>query len=130
MKERRKGWLAGLIRMALGTAALTAVLVGASLMLPAPGSYLLYQGAMWGLIPAMGGWLAFRTTRRGLSNYIAWAVPPICQTGAHWLLLGYPLQSLGMPLVSAGVCLVAAAAAQVLNERQEYVNRGGGKGKR
>ena len=73
---------------------------------------------------------AFRTTRRGLSNYIAWAVPPICQTGAHWLLLGYPPQSLGMPLVSAGVCLVAAAAAQVLNERQEYENRGGGKGKR
>ena len=117
MKRGRKGWLAGLIRMALGTAALTAVLVGASLMLPAPGSYLLYQGAMWGLIPAMGGWLAFRATR-------------ICQTGAHWLLLGYPPQSLGMPLVSAGVCLVAAAAAQVLNERQEYENRGGGKGKR
>ncbi len=130
MKKGQRKWLASLIGMALATAALTAVLVGASLMLPAPGSYLLYQGAMWGLIPAAGGGLAFRATRRGLSNYIAWLVPPLCQTVAHWLLLGYPPQSVGMPLAAAGVSLLAAAAAQALNERQEYKNRGGGKGKR
>lgn len=125
--RRKARWLASLIWMAAAMTVLTAALVGASLFLPSPAAGYLYSAGMWALAPLAGGAAAFLSTRAGLSNYAAWAVPPVCQVAAHWLLLGYPPSSAGMPLVTAAVCLVAAATAQVLNERQTKTKKGGGR---
>lgn len=127
MRRFWRGWLTVLIGMTVGMAAMTAALVGLSLLLPPPGAGYLYSASMWAIIPLTGAVAAFCATRRGLLSYAAWAVPPICQTAAHWLLLGYPPPSAGMPMVGAGLALVAAAAAQVLNERQTKSKKGGGK---
>ncbi|MEG1605406.1 MAG: hypothetical protein RR452_05360, partial [Clostridia bacterium] len=56
-------------------------------------------------------------TRAGLSNYVSWALPPVCHALCHYLVLGYPPESAGMPLVTAGLALVAAATGEVCNER-------------
>ena len=127
MGRFRRGWLMALAAMTAAMAALTVLLVALSLLLPSPGAGYLYSLSMWAIIPLAGAAAAFFATRHGLISYAAWAVPPICQTAAHWLLLGYPPPSAGMPLVAAGLALVAAAAAEVLNERMSKAKKGGGK---
>ena len=127
MGRFRRGWLIALALAAAALAALAAALVALSLLLPSPGAGYLYSVSMWAIIPLAGAAAAFFATRRGLISYVAWAVPPVCQTAAHWLLLGYPPPSAGMPLVAAGLALVAAAAAEVLNERRSTAKKGGGK---
>lgn len=77
-----------------------------------------YDVGMWGLVPLAGAVCAWRGVRRGVSAYLAWILPPCCQTAFHWILLGYPPGSPGMPMVCALLALVASAAAQVLNERE------------
>ena len=83
-----------------------------------------YDAGMWGLVPLTGAVCAWRAVRRGLSPYLAWFLPPCCQTALHWTLLGYPPGSPGMPMACALAALVASAAAQVQNEQENKPPQG------
>lgn len=97
---------------------LTGGLVGAVLIIPPDIGKWAYGLVMWGVIPCAGAVCAYRATRGGLSGYAAWAIPCVCQTAVHWLMLGYPPQTAGMPMLCGAFSLVAAAAGQVMNERK------------
>lgn len=68
----------------------------------------------WAVLPLLGAVSAYRTTRRGLNNYLAWLAPPICTAVGHWLLWRY-LPQPGPVLTCAFVSLVGAAAGEVMN---------------
>ena len=75
-----------------------------------------YGIASWAGMSAAGAVTAYRATRRGLLNYVAWIMPPVCLWLGHWLLWGYS-PSAGPVLLCALISLVGAAAGEVMNQR-------------
>ncbi|MCQ2437902.1 MAG: hypothetical protein MJ099_05850 [Clostridia bacterium] len=84
----------------------------------------IYLGAVihtivsWAALPILGAVSAYRVTRKGVSNYLAFWAPPITAACAHWLFWGYP-PSAGVILVCGFVSLVGAAAGEVVNRDQK-----------
>lgn len=109
----------GMALLLIGVAALSTVacLLGA-FALPAEAASAAYGLGLWLVVPVFCALTAYRATRGGLSAYLAFCLPPIVETGSHWLLLGYPPANAGMALLTAGVALVAAATAATVNDRK------------
>jgi len=89
------------------------VLIAATDLLPP----WVYNMTSWAGMSAVGLTLAYRATRRGLLNYAAWIVPPVCMWLGHWLLWGYS-PAPGPVLLSAFISLVGAAAGEVRNQQR------------
>lgn len=73
-----------------------------------------YGILIWAIVPLMGAVSAYRATRRGLNNYLAWLAPPICTVAVHALVWVY-LPEPGPALLCALVSLIGAAAGEVAN---------------
>lgn len=74
--------------------------------------------AMFGAVPLLGAVTAYRATRRGLSNYLAWIAPPLCMIAAHEMIWGY-FSDLAPTVICALTALVGAAAGEVRNQQAE-----------
>jgi hypothetical protein len=85
----------------------------------------LYEVSGWALIPAFGALSAYVATRRGLSNYVAWLVPPIAAAFGHMLAFFYPPRSAGPVFLCALLSIVGAAAGEVTKRRQGEQRRNG-----
>ena len=64
-----------------------------------------YDWLMWGALPLLGAVGAWAAVRLGLSYWLAWIAPPICQVIGHLAVIGFLPASPGMPMV---VLLLAA----------------------
>ncbi|MBQ6594504.1 MAG: hypothetical protein IJH78_02450 [Clostridia bacterium] len=104
-----KAWLIQLLEMAL------AGLLTALAHIPGGPVSLL---AAWIAMPLLGAVSAAAATVRGLLNYAAWLLPPVCMTLAHIILWKLPPDP-GPVLLCAFVSLVGAAAGQVMKERNK-----------
>jgi hypothetical protein len=116
MKYLKRRWLRYLAAQGLIVSLLTAL----SVLLLAAGPDLagpMYALMMWGVVPLSGALTAFFAARAGVSGYAMLWLPPVCQTAAHWLVLGAPPSSAGMPLTAALVCVIGAAAGEELHRR-------------
>ena len=106
-KIRRRPWPAILLIQMLTMLPLGAVMA-ASLWLGS--SY--YKVCMYVLMPLGGLISAYRATLRGLINYAAWLLPPICMAVGHVLMWFY-VPDTAPVLLCALTSLVGAAAGEV-----------------
>lgn len=107
-------WLVQMVLMLLAGAAFAP-----TEMLGAMGSGLV----QWVVLPLLGAVSAYRATRRGLLNYVAWLAPPVCMAAGYCLVWSY-LPEPGPVLLCAFVSLVGAAAGEVMNREIERKNAG------
>lgn len=73
-----------------------------------------YDVVAWIVPGALGLLTAYRATRRGLNNYLAWIAPPVLMAAAHLLLWTY-LPSPGPVMAAALLSIIGAAAGEVKN---------------
>lgn len=72
----------------------------------------------WILLPIAGFLTAMRTSRRGLSCYLAWIAPPVFMSAVPWLLIGYPPYA-GSMLLCVLTSMLGAATGDVINRRKK-----------
>lgn len=77
-----------------------------------------YAVTSWVGMSALGIASAYRATRRGLLNYVAWIAPPVCMAVSHALIWTYAPPP-GPVLLCALCALMGAAAGEVMNRRIE-----------
>lgn len=115
MKSTMKRALKTLLLQALILVVLSAAVPLAAVFLGA--SWLLTAG-YWALLPLAGFFTALRVTRRGVSCYLGWILPPILMSITPWLLVGYPPYA-GSMLLCVLTSMIGAAAGDVMNRRKE-----------
>ncbi|MBE5807955.1 MAG: hypothetical protein E7317_06405 [Clostridiales bacterium] len=108
-----KWWLALLIQAAESAAA------GAAVAALHPLGRI-YDAAMWTLPGLIGLLTAYRATRRGLNNYLAWIAPPALTAAMHLALWTY-LPKPGPVLLMVLLSVIGAAAGEVRNEQSRNV---------
>lgn len=111
---RRWGrWLRALLIQGLAMSALAAACAALPLALGGKWPFLA-KILTWAALPALGLATGYFVTRQGISNYLAWILPPVCQALVPLAIVGYP--SAPEPvLLCALTSLVGAAAGDVRN---------------
>ena len=117
MFKKWNWWRAWLVQIAEMLA------LGAVAALAEPLGAIVYGVISWGALPLAGAVSAYRTTRRGLNNYLSWLAPPLCAIAAHSLIWIYP-PSPGPVLLCALISLIGAAAGEVLNRETNDKSKG------
>ncbi len=77
-----------------------------------------YNIGAWVLVPAFGAASAYLTTVKGLSNYVAWLLPPVMAFVAHELAFFFPPQSAGPVFMLAFFSIVGAATGDVVKRQR------------
>ena len=109
-----RAWLVQIVEM---------LTLGAIAALAEPLGAIVYGVISWGALPIAGAISAYRTTCRGLNNYLSWLAPPICTIAAHGLIWVY-LPSPGPVLLCLLISLVGAAAGEVRNRETDDKSKG------
>ena len=108
MKRKWSWWRAWLVQT------VEMLILGGFASIAEPLGALIYGIIIWAIVPLLGAVSAYRATRRGLNNYLAWLAPPICTVAVHALVWVY-LPEPGPALLCALVSLIGAAAGEVAN---------------
>ena len=107
------GW-----RGLLAAAVQAAIMGGVSLTacLSEGGPTWLGAAMLYVVLPLAGGFTACRAVGRGLSNYLAWIVPPVALYAVHLLLWGY-VPPVAPALLTAFISVIGAAAGEVMRQQ-------------
>lgn len=78
----------------------------------------------WGILQASAAYSAYKATRVGLNNYIAWIAPPVLYAALPWALVGFPPE-VGPMFLCTLLAIVGAAAGDVKNKLEQKNQRSG-----
>lgn len=119
MLSRLNGhWLIILLLQVVAISLLIVLLLLLSFSVAAPDGGVIYDVAMWFLIPVLGFFSSLVAVRAGLNPYAAWVAPAACQTMAHVALTAMPPSSPGMPMIVLLLSVIGAATGDEINRRR------------
>ena len=111
MKHKWSWWRAWLVQV------LEMLVLGAIVSLAEVLGNTVYSILTWAVVPLLGAVSAYRTTLRGLNNYLAWLAPPVCTVAVHLLIWTY-FPEPGPVMVCLLISIVGAAAGEVMLREQ------------
>ena len=125
MKKRagKMNWAAAWAIQLAELAAGYALILWLAMALSLETGYWVFAVCLWGLMPLLGAFTAYRATVRRLLNYAAWIAPPALLWLIHYELSGYS-PAAGAVLVCAFAALVGAAAGEVRAQWNKKDKRG------
>lgn len=73
---------------------------------------------MWAVVPILGCISAYFITVKGVSNYLAWILPPISMMAGHYLAFFYLPKEPGPVLLCVFLAVVGAATGDVVKKNR------------